>query len=105
MYTAISLFKVDLIKSRFKVELISHISYNVIVAFASRMWSASIGDKTIIQDHLVYCGPALIDREKKLDFHEETRALIVSSEGALYVILPYDYPQRSAPTFWTHTGP
>ena len=27
----------------------------------------------------------------------------VSSEGALYVILPYDYP--AAPTFWTHTGP
>ena len=25
----------------------------------------------------------------------------VSSEGALYVILPYDYQ----PTFWTHTGP
>jgi len=28
--------------------------------------------------------------------------VIVSSEGALYVILPYDY---SAPTFWAHTGP
>ena len=25
---------------------------------------------------------------------------IISSEGALYVILPYDYQ----PTFWTHTG-
>ena len=25
----------------------------------------------------------------------------VSSEGALYVILPYDY----TPTFWKHTGP
>ena len=98
MYTAIFLFKVDLIKSRFKVELISHISYNVIVAFASRMWSASIGDKTIIQDHLVYCGPALIDRGKKLDFHEETRALIV----IVIVIVPYDY---TVPTFWEHTGP
>ena len=30
--------------------------------------------------------------------------LIVSSEGALYVILPYDYPPPPA-TFWTHTGP
>ena len=28
--------------------------------------------------------------------------LIFSSEGALYVILPYDYPPA---TFWTHTGP
>ena len=27
--------------------------------------------------------------------------LFVSSEGALYVILPYDYQA----TFWTHTGP
>ena len=27
----------------------------------------------------------------------------ISSEGALYVILPYDYP--TPPTFWTHTGP
>ena len=26
---------------------------------------------------------------------------IISSEGALYVIMPYDYP----PTFWAHTGP
>ena len=29
----------------------------------------------------------------------------VSSEGALYVILPYDYPAAAAATFWTHTGP
>ena len=28
---------------------------------------------------------------------------IFSSEGALYVILPYDY--QAPPTFWTHTGP
>ena len=32
--------------------------------------------------------------------------LFVSSEGALYVILPYDYQAAAAaPTFWTHTGP
>ena len=30
--------------------------------------------------------------------------VVFSSEGALYVILPYDYP-AAAPTFWTHTGP
>ena len=30
---------------------------------------------------------------------------IVSSEGALYVILPYDYQAAAAATFWTHTGP
>ena len=36
----------------------------------------------------------------------EKYSSVISSEGALYVILPYDYPQRSAaPTFWTHTGP
>ena len=29
---------------------------------------------------------------------------VISSEGALYVILPYDYPPPP-PTFWTHTGP
>ena len=29
--------------------------------------------------------------------------IFVSSEGALYVILPYDYTR--APTFWAHTGP
>ena len=29
------------------------------------------------------------------------RTAIFSSEGALYVILPYDY----TPTFWKHTGP
>ena len=28
---------------------------------------------------------------------------LVSSEGAQYVILPYDYTR--APTFWVHTGP
>ena len=27
---------------------------------------------------------------------------IVSSEGALIAITPYDYPQ---PTFWAHSGP
>ena len=31
----------------------------------------------------------------------EFMTIFVSSEGALYVILPYDYPA----TFWTHTGP
>ena len=31
--------------------------------------------------------------------------IIVSSEGALYVILPYDYQAAAAATFWTHTGP
>ena len=29
----------------------------------------------------------------------------ISSEGALIAITPYDYPQRSATTFWAHTGP
>ena len=29
----------------------------------------------------------------------------VSSEGALYVIMPYDYPAQRSATFWTHTGP
>ena len=33
----------------------------------------------------------------------EFMTIFVSSEGALYVILPYDYP--AAPTFWPHTGP
>ena len=33
------------------------------------------------------------------------RTAIFSSEGALIAITPYDYPQRSAPTFWAHTGP
>ena len=32
---------------------------------------------------------------------QEGRKIVISSEGALYVILPYDY----TPTFWKHTGP
>ena len=50
------------------------------------------------------------DLDKKLNQHFLSHLIadvsIVSSEGALYVILPYDYPAAAAaPTFWTHTGP
>ena len=37
----------------------------------------------------------------KWKYYENIDTNIISSEGALYVILPYDYP----PTFWEHTGP
>ena len=40
--------------------------------------------------------------EKVISF-DLIQGVFFSSEGALYVILPYDYP--AAPTFWTHTGP
>lgn len=64
--------------SMFKVEFISRISYNeqcewFYCGFCP-MWLPSIGDKTIIRDQLVSCGPTLIDCEKKLDFHEEAEA-------------------------------
>ena len=39
-----------------------------------------------------------------LDIFSYMFPIFISSEGALYVILPYDY-QAAAPTFWTHTGP
>ena len=41
------------------------------------------------------CEPPILKKNQLAEF--------ISSEGALYVILPYDYP--APPTFWTYTGP
>ena len=42
---------------------------------------------------------ALVERTLEAIFPVKLVVIVISSEGALYVILPYDYQAAAAPTF------